>query len=126
MWVLMVQCGSDTIGSYTAVVMYALYVVCVFTKGIIQYILMYLKDGTGLYACGYPSFCLSSHTITHNKQNAHRFILNNQERFQQRRATLCDIYISIHRGLTVFNSTSLRQSFTGCAIHDRLCTECEL
>ena len=46
--------------------------------------------------------------------------------FRQHRATHFGIYISIHGGLTVFNSTSLRQSFTGCAIHDRLCTECEL
>lgn len=60
-----------------------------------------------------------SHTITHNNPQQSAV-------FQQHRATLRYIYISIHSGLALFNSTSLRQSFTGCAIYDRLCTEYEV
>lgn len=46
--------------------------------------------------------------------------------FQRFRDVLGHIYIPIHRGLTVFNSTSLKQSFSGSVLHDRLCTEYQL
>lgn len=119
-WCSNLQVCVFTVGSYTGIILLISFMQCiwsVFTKGIIY--AWKMGQVFMLVVCLSPL----SHTVTHNKQNAHRFILNNQE---QHRATLGHIYISIHRGLTAFNSTSLRQSFTGCAIHDRHCTEYEL
>lgn len=108
----------------TAVFMCALHVVYVFT----------LEDY--MFLCTWRMGQVFMLTVTllfvslphHHPQQTKRSSVYPQQSaaFQQHRATLRHIYISIHRGLTAFNSTSLRQSFTGWAIHDGLCTEYEL
>lgn len=124
------MCIYSTIGLYSGIILLFSCMQCMLYVHSLRglYILMRLKDETGLYASGYPSFCLPPSLPHRHPQQTKRTSVYPQQSgaFQQHRAPLRHIYISIHRGLTVFNSTSLRQSFTGCAIHDRLCTEYEL
>lgn len=106
----------------TAVFMYEIYVVCVCSlKGI-----MYSYEGWDQSLCWWLPFFLAP-TQSPTTSNTHiRFYPQQSAMFQHHGATLGHIYISIRSGLSAFNSTSLRQSFAGCAIHDRLCTEYEL
>lgn len=120
--------------SNTAVFMYAVCMLCVCSlRGL--YILMRLKDETGLYASGYPSFFFLlffvpfplSHTVTRNKRSAQRF-LSSTIRSVPAAQSRTSSYLHIHprRINRFFNSASLRQSFAGHAIRDRRCTEYEL
>lgn len=99
--------------------MYALYVVWVFTEGIIY---SHVLEGWDRSLCLQFPFLLSlslSPTPSPTTTNCTSVYPQQSGVFQQHRATLRHIYISIRRGLTLFNSTRVRQSFTGCAIHDR-------
>lgn len=98
----------------TAVFIYAICVARAFSKGIVY---TWRRGQVFMLMVRLPSL---PHHHTTNKTHIGLSSILSAERHRA-----IYIYISIRRGLTTFNSTSLRQSFSGCATHDRLCTAYE-